>query len=157
MKLFVRLACSLVIGGALMTSAFAQVRPAIIQDRDQAGRNFYSSTSSCNTVTFNFCQITFPAVPAGKRLIVTHVSALNVMLAANTITSMDLRAVGGVIRGFFNVQVAPGTGSSFNYTTNEATLAKFDAGESAQLITFSNSSASFTLVGIISGYLIDIP
>ena len=140
-----------------MTSAFAQVRPAIIQDRDQAGRNFYSSTGSCNTVTFNFCQITFPAVPAGKRLIVTHVSALNVMPAANTITSMDLRVLSGVIVGFFNVQAAPGAGPGFNYIINEATLAKFDAGESAQLITFISGSANFQLIGIISGYLIDIP
>ena len=135
----------------------AQARPALTQDRDQAGRNYYSAQTSCNTVTFGYCAVTFPTPPAGKRLIITRISMLNLMPAANTITSIDLRYLNGSIIAFLNSQVNPGTTPTTNYTVNESVFAKFDPGEVPQLITFVNNNNNFQMVGIISGYMIDIP
>lgn len=136
----------------------AQARPAITQDRDQEGRNFYTQTSSCNTVTFGYCQITFPTVPAGQRLIITHISALALMPAANTITSSDLRTLNGSIQGFYAPSSFVNLGSgTYNYTYNETTLAKFDTGEAPQFIVFVNSGANFQLVAVISGYTVSVP
>ena len=157
MNTYKRLPCLLVLGATMITSAMAQ-RPAITQDRDQAGRNFYYQQIPCGGVTTGYCQITFPTVPAGQRLIITYVSVLNQMPVANTIESIDLRILGSSIVAFLNCQMNPGTGGgTVNYTTNEPVFAKFDAGEAPQLVTFTSSSANFTSLAIISGYMITIP
>ena len=44
-----------------------------------------------------------------------------------------------------------------NYTTNEQVFAKFDAGESAQVLVFVNGNNNFQMVATIAGYMIDIP
>lgn len=137
--------------------ANAQARPATTQDRDQAGRNYYTATASCSTVTYSYCSIVFPTPPAGKRLIVTHVSILNLMPAADTISSIDLRYQNGSILAFLIPVLNPGVSSGYNYTTNDSVFAKFDPGEVPQLLTFETGSANFTMVGIISGYMIDMP
>jgi len=131
-------------------------KAALVQDRDDVARNFYYEVASCNVVTFGYCQITFAPVPAGKRLIITRVSMLNQMPAAGTISSIDLRIAGGFIQAFFNATLNPSTSTGFNYTFNDSVLAKYDVGQSPQLITFS-ASASFLIVGTISGYTVDIP
>jgi hypothetical protein len=153
-----KILAALILGAVFTTAAMAQARPALIQDRDQAGRNFYWANASCNQVTFNFCSVVFPTPPAGKRLIVTHVSILNLSPSANPITSIDLRYQNGAIIAFLNSQFNTGVNGSYNYTTNEAVLAKFDPGEVPQLLTFLMPTVnSFQMVGVISGYMIDIP
>jgi hypothetical protein len=142
---------------AFTSIATAQARPATTQDRDQAGRNYYTAQASCNTVTFSYCSVVFPTPPAGKRLIVTHVSILNLMPAANTISSIDLRYQGGTILAFLAPVFNPGVSGTYNYSTNESVFAKFDPGDVPQLLTFETSSANFQTVGIISGYMIDMP
>ena len=151
------LALFAVIGKYYAVPAYAQVKAAIIQNRDEVGRNPFYQQASCNTVTFSFCQVSFPAVPAGKRLVVTHISTLNLMPAANTITSTDLRILNGSIKGFYPVTLLPGTSSGFNYATNENTLATFEAGEAPQYITFVSNNANFQVVAVLSGYTVDIP
>lgn len=152
-----KLALSLAVGAALASSVSAQPRPALVQDRDQAGRNFYTALASCSTPTFQFCAVTFPTVAAGKRLIITHVSGLNLMPAPNTITSTDLRTQGGTIQVWLPVFANPGSSTTYNYTINSDVFAKFDAGEAPQFITFTNSSATFQMVVTVSGYTVDIP
>jgi hypothetical protein len=148
------LALIAVVGKFYAVPAIAQVRAALVQNRDEPARNFYSVESFCQTPTFNYCEVDFPAVPAGKRLIIQHVSALNSMPAANTIGDSDLRIKGsGSIKAFLPV-VAPPTGS--NYITNAAVLASFEAGEQPSYLVFS-SSPTFTTVAVLSGYMIDIP
>jgi len=158
-NLLMHLGALLVLGGTFIPSAMAQTRPAITQDRDQAGRNFYTANLSCTTVTFGYCGVTFPAVPAGKRLIITQVSMLNLSPVVNSITSIDLRYHNGSIIAFLNSQLNAGTtGGTFNYTVNETVFAKFDAGDAPQLLTFLIPGVnSFQMVGIISGYMIDVP
>jgi hypothetical protein len=136
--------------------ALAQ-KAALVQGRDDPARNFYQVTGNCGSPTFQYCAIDFPAVPAGKRLIVTHLSMLNQMPAAGTISSIDLRISGGAILAFLPSTLNPGTAFAFNYSVNESVLAKFDTGDAPQLITFSTSAAGFTTIAVISGYMIDIP
>ena len=61
-------------------AAGAQPKPALVQDIDEPGRNPYqqgmSFVASASTCSNNFaCSVDFPAVPAGKRLVLTYVSA----------------------------------------------------------------------------------
>jgi len=60
-------------------TAFAQ-KPALVKDTEANGRMPYIHTleTPCNLATPSLCPVltyTFPAVPAGYRLVVTHVSA----------------------------------------------------------------------------------
>jgi len=142
---------------AMLASAYAQTRPVITQDRDQEGRNVFYAQASCNTVTFDFCRVGFSAVPAGKRLIITYVSIFHSMPAANTILNINLRTNTGSIMAFLKPQPYPGSNGAFNYVVSEPIFAAFSAGTSPQLITVVNSSANFSMIGIISGYYVDIP
>ena len=66
------------------TSALAQPKPALVQDRDEPGRNAYQETVlqapddahcfSPGTPRTN-CWAIFTTVPAGKRLVVTYAAA----------------------------------------------------------------------------------
>ncbi len=151
------LALLAVLGKFYAVPAFAQIKAALVQVRDEPARNPYYQQGSCNSPTFQYCNVNFPAVPAGKRLVITHVSSLNLMPAANTITSTDLRVLNGFIKAFFPVSALPANGGTFNYASNEVTYATFEAGETPQFLTFVNSNANFQLVAILSGYTIDIP
>jgi hypothetical protein len=143
---------------AFTAAATAQARPAVTQDRDQAGRNFYTVSASCSSLTYSYCSVVFPTPPAGKRLIVTRVSILNLMPTADTITSIDLRYQNGSILAFLAPVFNTGVSGTYNYTVNDTVFAKFDAGEVPQLLTFvTPSTTSMQMVGIISGYMIDIP
>lgn len=150
------LALLAVVGKFYAAPAMAQaVRAAIVQDRDQRGRNLYQSTLNCQNAT-NPCVIAFPAVPAGKRLIVEHVTALAVMPAANTLADVELR--GGSIFQFLPLTAnLANFAGQFEYTTNQPVLAAYNAGEIPNVDAFSTSGAQFTVLATISGYMIDIP
>ena len=147
-----------VVGKYYAVPAIAQVRAALVQNRDELARNFYSSQLACTTNTSGFCVIDYPAVPAGKRLIIQHVSSIQTMPAQNTITSIDLRVKGGAIGAFMSPVPAPAdsAGAAY-YSSNENVLVGFDAGQQPEFIVFTTSSANFTTVATISGYMIDIP
>jgi hypothetical protein len=52
----------------------AQVRAALVQNVDDPGRIPYQGVRACFFQSNNFCTVNFPPVPAGKRLVITHVS-----------------------------------------------------------------------------------
>jgi len=152
------LALVAVIGKFYAVPAYAQVRAALVQNRDEVGRNFYFVNASCSTVTFGYCQLDFPAVPAGKRLIVKQVSALQAMGALNSIQSIDLRTKNHQIGAFLTPKAMPANNSTLAYyAENESVLVNFDAGDQPEFIVFTNSSANFTSVVTLTGYMIDIP
>jgi hypothetical protein len=149
------LALLAVVGKFYAAPALAQVRAAIVQDRDQRGRNFYQSTSNCQNVT-SPCVIAFQAVPAGKRLIIEHVSALGKMSAANTLAEVELR--GGLVFQFLALTAAPANyPGQFSYIADAQVLAAYDVGQVPSVDMFSTSGSLFTGVASISGYMIDIP
>jgi len=63
-----------VLGNYYATPLFAQARPALTKDVDEPGRSPYQaipvSTNDCGAFAF----LNFPAVQAGKRLVITFVS-----------------------------------------------------------------------------------
>lgn len=144
-----------VLGKFYAPPLMAQVRAALVQDRDAVGRNLYQAVLSCNN-TNNPCVITFPAVPAGKRLIITQVSAIARMAEATSMVSIQLR--GGSVFQFVPVVATPNNfGGEFEYVANGTVLAGYEATETPNIDAFAATSNPFTVLASISGYMIDIP
>jgi hypothetical protein len=149
-----------VVGKFYAVPLAAQVRAAIVQDRDSKARNVYQEVESCFNVA-NPCAIPFAAVPAGKRLIVEQVSALVTLpaAAAGSVADIELRGSGGSnVFQFLPVIASIGNfGGQAQYTTNQTVLASYDAGQVPNVDAFVATNSSFTMVASISGYMIDIP
>ena len=149
------LALLAVLGKFYAVPLMAQVRAALVQDRDSKARNFYQAISTCQG-TSGTCQIFFAAVPAGKRLIVEHVSVLLPMPAAGTISGLELR--GGSTFQFLPISANPGNYSTqFSYVANEAVLAGYDTGQAPNVNAYSTSAAAYSGEAMVSGYTIDLP
>jgi hypothetical protein len=151
------LALLAVLGKFYAVPLVAQVRAALVQDRDQRGRNIYQAVNNCFNVT-NPCQVTFAAVPAGKRLIVEQVSAIVTLptAAGNSLDAIELR--GASVFQFLPAVPTPGNfGGQIQYMTNQTVLASYDAGQVPEVDTFVASGSTFTVLASISGYMIDIP
>jgi hypothetical protein len=129
--------------------------PVPTTDRDATGRNLYQAVSNCSNVP-NPCVIAFPAVPAGKRLVITHVSALAVMPSATALVVVELR--GGNIFQFLPSVASPGnfTGQ-FDSIVNQEVLAAYEVGQTPEVDGFAATVSTFTVVASISGYMIDVP
>lgn len=138
----------------------AQVKAAITQDRDSKARNFYQEVQGCYNVT-NPCVIAFATVPAGKRLIIEHVSALATLptAAAGTLADVELRGSNGSgVFQFLPIVAAPGNfGGEVQYTVNQPVLAAYEAGETPNVDAFVGSVGTFSTLASISGYMIDLP
>ena len=156
---------SIAIAGALfalaavpsIASEASRVVYEIFPNRDDPGRNFYSQSVSCTSGSSDVCQANLPAIPAGTRLVVEHVSVIYLMPAANTLNSGDLRTAGGDIRQFLGVTAAPGNYSNeFIYTTDVASFTNFEAGEAPQFNAYSTSTGSFTCVIRLTGYTVTL-
>jgi hypothetical protein len=163
-SLFVKLgwfaaACALLIG------TFAVVGPkavkaavyALIQDRDQRGRNIYQTEVSCFATT-NPCVLPLPAVPAGQRLIVEHVSVIATMQAGDAPDVTELRGGTQNVYQFLPLTPVPGNfGNQSQFVTNQEVLASYNAGEVPEVDTFAPTGNTFTVLADVSGYLISIP
>lgn len=55
-------------------AAWAQPKPALVQDRDEPGRNPYQEEALGTCTGQAICSIELPAVPAGTRLVVSTVT-----------------------------------------------------------------------------------
>jgi hypothetical protein len=62
-----------VIGAFSAKPVIAQIRAALVQNVDEPGRNPYQETQFVICAAQN-CNFTFATVPAGKRLVLTHVN-----------------------------------------------------------------------------------
>ena len=72
---------------AAAATAHAQPKPALVQDRDEPARNPYMQEvvhSGCNGVALCIVEVA-PAVPAGKRLVVTQVSITTQVSGGSTV------------------------------------------------------------------------
>lgn len=138
---------------------------AIVQDRDSPARNFYQNTVS-NGTCFGTCDLSFPVVPAGKRLIVQQVSIQVVFLNSTPQAGGPPAAI--LLRGanvFQSLPVtqplAPFADGRYPYTAHAGVLAAYDS-DQGPLITVLIAEAlpsppPYRTVASISGYMIDIP
>jgi hypothetical protein len=135
----------------------AQVRAAIVQDRDAQGRNFYqalNSTSGC----IGTCVVSFSAVPAGKRLIVQQVSTLATFGVAGSGAPAEIELRGGSVFQFLPITTSPANfGSQTQFIAHAGVLGAYDAGETPSVDAFTPNGNSYSLLANISGYMIDIP
>lgn len=134
----------------------AQIRAALVRNIDEPGRSPYQVRAvgvSSNTS----CQVSFPPVPAGKRLVV---DTLNVLADIPVATNRGL--------GQFSPGAALGTlGATFDFTfahagatywvANLNARAYAESGTTSVITVLVDIGKSCTLVNAtLSGYLIDL-
>jgi len=130
----------------------AQVRAALIKNVDEKGRIPYqqSGATSCGT---GLCDFSFPIVPAGKRLVVEHVSA-NIYVNTGGVNATFLEGAGG-----FTVFSLPGRAMATPQLigVNEQVLAYYEAGQTPfYRVAFSVGDANDSYSVAITGYLVDL-
>jgi len=125
-----------------------------VKNVDEKGRNPYMQTTFQNCGTNSgLCDLYFPAVPAGKRLVVEHVSANIGLNPGSALNATFLGAPGGV---FFSL---PGhaMATATLVGVNEQVLAYYEAGQAPLYrLAFAAAGDSGVVSAVISGYLVDL-
>jgi hypothetical protein len=124
-----------------------------VRNIDEKGRNPYMQGAFQTCSQGNaFCDMTFPAVPAGKRLVIERVSA-NIGLNPGSGINGTFLIAPGV---FFSL---PGRAMSTPTLVgvNEQVLTYFEAGQvPLYRVVLSSSTDSGVVSSVISGYLVDL-
>lgn len=125
-----------------------------VKNIDEKGRNPYMQGAFANCVsgTSAFCDMTFPAVPANKRLVIEHVSA---NVGANTGTGVNgtFLLVGGVV---FSLPARAGATPTL-LGVNEPVIAYCEAGQSfTYRVVWNAVTGTGAVSSVVSGYLVDL-
>ena len=147
-----------VLAGSYATPAVAQLtRPARVvpvRNVDERGRAPYMEfqIQGCPGGGATTCDVVFPAVPAGTRLVLEHVNA-GINFAAG-----GIRRAGLLIReqAIFVLPVRPGSDPNLSIV-NEPTLTYFESGQTPifQLV-LQDTNATPLLTVAVSGYLVNL-
>ena len=143
----------------------AQPKPALVQNIDEPGRNPYQegkqfSANAMNCDNSNFtCTARFPAVPAGKRLVLTYVSAFYGLSANAAAANVRVGKSGDMDRMLILQAVTANPNVvGAEYTASGPVTFYYEPGDtptvtlSGQFINFG-SPVAVTLVG----YLVSLP
>jgi hypothetical protein len=144
--------------GSSVSIANTDTNPVPVRNLDNAARSPYQETISFNQDQVGFCtnfvcSVSFPAVPAGKRLEVTHVSA--VFNAPNGSATIS-------VQPSFSVRVylpLPQTYGFGTYVGGASVTAYVQAGASptVQLGGLGVNTAPNTATATIVGHLVSVP
>jgi len=139
----------------------AQVRAALVQNVDDPGRIPYQALRACFFSGNAFCSANLPPVPAGKRLVITHVSGfLRENLPGGTLVlTTILTQLGGGSYSRITIPVTfTGSDTGRNYFAfDQSALLVCDAGQSPSPsvslggVPSADSQAEFNL----TGYMLD--
>lgn len=144
-----------VLGGFSATPALAEwIRVALVKNVDERGRAPYMhfQASSCPGGGATECQVVFPPVPAGKRLVLERVNA-SVNFATNGVRVTGLLAPQDVLF----VLPARSMSDPSVLIVNESTLAYFESGQSPIFHLVVNNSVDVPFVtAVVSGYLVNL-
>ena len=125
-----------------------------VKNIDEPGRNPYQFVGGCTGSTG--CFVVFPAVPAGKRLVLQHVSA---GIGIPTNVPYQIVAV-RIPSGPHPVPTLVGTeaGVVNDYQFDQQIVAFFEAGQSPnlQVAVERTGSGAVGVTAFISGYLVDL-
>jgi hypothetical protein len=146
------LALLAVLGKFYAPPLMAQVRAALVQDRDAEGRTGYQEYQFIHSLAAGLNTLTFKTVPAGKRLIVTHVNIdYNTLINAAALPA-ELRMHNTNLAWQFPTATFPGG----RWIANADVKAFFDAGTAPDInvATYDYLNAANA---VISGYMIDVP
>ncbi|MDO9315012.1 MAG: hypothetical protein Q7T97_10750 [Burkholderiaceae bacterium] len=150
------------VGALSALPAAAQTRAALVQSVDEPGRNPYQETLSdlaCRGTTV--CSVNFATVPAGKRLVVTHISGYIDTAAGTPPNGFLSSSFGGSAYAtvpFTGVR-GPNGNLGTRYFINNEVLAYFGVGESprATMQALGGDTASGGALVMISGYFVNVP
>jgi hypothetical protein len=138
------------------TASVIVVNPATNPGRtssiDDPGRVAYQSGAQAPGPCKNACEVPFPIVPPGHRLVIQHVSGAVRYNSAPTIVVVDLRPAllkSPVMSPFFAPLI--GIESSFN----QPVLFYFDAGEIPLVTVGADVDSEFGAFVTLTGYLLD--
>lgn len=155
-------ALALAAAGLLATpAAMAQTRAALVQSIDEPGRNPYQEVLSdlgCRTTTV--CSFTFATVPAGKRLVVTHIAGYVDTAAGslpNNFLHSSLGGSGYPTLPFTGVR-GPNTPLGTRIVINHEVLAYFGPGENPRgtYQVFGDTMSGGALL-MLTGYYVNLP
>ncbi len=148
-----------VLGKFYAVPAIAQtVKAALVQDRDQRGRNAYMSHNISCGYAVGICATDLPVVPAGKRLVIESVTGEASMSAPTDLYRVSLWAKNQWAAAFLQFGAPALTANNlYNHTFTHQVFATFDAGQTPQLVLQSNGGGGFAWQAVVSGYMIDIP
>jgi hypothetical protein len=171
----VALATAIALGaGFAVTPVSAQVRAAYVKNVDEPGRlpyqsmvSFIASAGSTYCRSAANCQIAFPVIPAGKRLIVESVSALvRFDLAPQTLMALTATP-DWTSNSRDNILILPATWVSsgdssggFTYYSMQSTVrAYFEPGATPYVKIFARGGSQMDSLYLntlgLNGYLID--
>jgi hypothetical protein len=157
---------ALVIGAVCTLAAppaLAQARAALVQSVDEPARNPYQETLSnttCRTTTV--CAFDFTTIPAGKRLVLTHISGY-VDTAGGTLPNVFVSSSFGgsqyATLALTGVR-GPTSGLGTRIFINHNVLAYYGAGESVRGVYHVNGTGDTMSGGALltlTGYFINVP
>ncbi len=151
------LALLAVVGKFYAVPLYAQVRAAIVQDRDSQARNPYQEHLWNHTCT-SPCQVMFGNVQTGKRLVVQQVSVLATYGVADAKGPADIELRGGNVFQFLPIIAAPNNyGTETQFIAHAGVVAYYEAGQAPEVDVFTPNSNSLQVLASISGYTIDVP
>jgi hypothetical protein len=139
--------------------AIAQaVRAVLVANVDDPGRIPYQVDTACvmNSIQY-ICENALPLVPAGKRLVITHVSGfVDTDVPGGTLLRAAVRHISGFPSSVLPTSFQGVAGGKSRYVFNAPVLAFFSAGEYpvtsvAVAGAHTGASSEFTL----TGYLVD--
>jgi hypothetical protein len=153
------LAILALLGKFYATPVMAQaLRAVLVKNLDEKGRSPYMQFQgrSCPGGGNAVCDIVFPPVPAGKRLVVERVNG-SVIFASSGVRIASLLTPQNVIF-FFPVRPTDLKVTSDPIVlVNESTLAYFESGEFPTFhLIFNDGSDVPVISSTISGYLVDL-
>ena len=148
------LALLAVLGHFYAVPLMAQIRAALIKNIDEKGRNPYQQSGATDCTGLGLCDLAFPAVPAGKRLVVEHVSGNFNPNPGAAMNAIFLEGAGG-----FAVFSFPGSSMATPQlvAVNQPVLAYFESGQTPFIRVAWNSTANTgAFSAVITGYLVDL-
>lgn len=149
------------VGALCALPAAAQTRAALVQSVDEPGRNPYQEVQSNTTCRgTSVCVVEFSVVPAGKRLVITHITGYFDTANATPPNGFFQSSIGGF--GYATVPFTGVRGPTGNLGTrffiNNEVLAYFGVGENprATMQAFGDLASGGAML-MISGYYVSVP
>jgi hypothetical protein len=150
-----------VVAGVTAGPAIAQaVKAALVKNVDERGRVPYQQEVSCQATGIFSCVGSAPRVPAGKRLVVEHIStSIDLQTGSHIIqilfTSINSFASGTTPATFVHPLYETTSFGNDHYDQNESVVQYIEAGDTPGIIV-GRDTGTVQMVGLISGYLIDL-
>jgi len=133
-------------------------KATVVKNADEKGRAPYmqSLAHACPGGGNIICDVVFPAVPAGKRLVVERVNASIVFAGGGVRIAGLLTPLNTLF--YFPLHLTDPRGESDPvFLVNESTLAFFDGGQSPIVhVVLNNRSDTPFINSTLSGYLVDL-